>query len=90
VSYPTSCSPQAWAAAAPFLLLRSVLGFDPNIPVGKVYVDPPTASGDLAGIVIRHLRLAGRRITVGLSEDEGLEGLELIRARQPLSAAKTD
>lgn len=28
VEYPTACSPQAWATAAPFLLLRTLLGLD--------------------------------------------------------------
>ena len=27
--YPTACSPQAWAAAAPVLTLQSVLGLQP-------------------------------------------------------------
>ena len=34
VPYPTSCAPQAWAAAAP--LLRSLLRFDPSAPTGRV------------------------------------------------------
>jgi glycogen debranching enzyme len=29
VQYPTACSPQAWAAAAPLLLLTTVLGLSP-------------------------------------------------------------
>ena len=32
VPYPTSCSPQAWAAAAPLLVLRSLLRFEPDLP----------------------------------------------------------
>ena len=31
VSYPTSCSPQAWAAASPLLFLRTLLRFEPDI-----------------------------------------------------------
>jgi glycogen debranching enzyme len=30
VPYPTACSPQAWAAAAPLLLLRLMLGLEPT------------------------------------------------------------
>ena len=30
VRYPTASSPQAWAAAAPLLLLTTVLGLDPS------------------------------------------------------------
>ncbi|MFG1910983.1 glycogen debranching N-terminal domain-containing protein [Kribbella sp. NPDC048928] len=82
VPYPTSCSPQAWAAAAPFLLVRSVLGLEPDIPAGRVYVDPPTEPSDLTGIGIRRLPLAGRRITVSRHTGEGLDGLDLIRTRR--------
>lgn len=38
--YPTSCMPQAWAAATPLLFLRSLLRFDPHIPHRELWVDP--------------------------------------------------
>ena len=31
VEYPSACSPQAWAAAAPLLLLRVMLGLEPTV-----------------------------------------------------------
>ncbi|MGZ4676169.1 MAG: amylo-alpha-1,6-glucosidase [Acidimicrobiia bacterium] len=40
VSYPTSCSPQAWAAASPLLLLRSMLRFEPDVRSRRVQVAP--------------------------------------------------
>jgi glycogen debranching enzyme len=40
VPYPTSCSPQAWAAAAPVQLIRTLLRFDPQLPAGELWVDP--------------------------------------------------
>ncbi|MDC7120625.1 amylo-alpha-1,6-glucosidase [Cellulomonas fimi] len=40
VAYPTSCSPQAWAAAAPVHLMRTLLRFDPHLPRGELWVDP--------------------------------------------------
>ena len=30
VEYPTACSPQAWATGAPLLLLRVILGLEPD------------------------------------------------------------
>lgn len=39
VPFPTSCSPQAWAAATPFLLLRILLGLEPD-PVTGLRADP--------------------------------------------------
>jgi glycogen debranching enzyme len=40
VPYPTSCSPQAWAAAAPVHLVRTLLRFDPQLPRRELWVDP--------------------------------------------------
>ncbi|QIG42405.1 amylo-alpha-1,6-glucosidase [Nocardioides anomalus] len=40
VAYPTSCSPQAWAAAAPIHLIRTLLRFDPELPDHELWVDP--------------------------------------------------
>jgi len=40
VSYPTSCSPQAWATASPLLFLRTMLRFEPDLRNGRLAVDP--------------------------------------------------
>lgn len=40
VGYPTSCSPQAWAAAAPLLMLRTILRLEPDIRNGEVRIAP--------------------------------------------------
>jgi glycogen debranching enzyme len=40
IPYPTSCSPQAWAAATPFLLLRSLLRFNPELPAHQLCCAP--------------------------------------------------
>ena len=45
VSYPTSCSPQAWAAASPLLCLRTLLRLDPWIPYGKTWLSPNLPEG---------------------------------------------
>lgn len=49
VSYPTSCSPQAWAAAAPLLFLRTLLRFDPDLRHGRLHLAPvvPEWAGSL-------------------------------------------
>jgi glycogen debranching enzyme len=47
VQYPTACSPQAWSTGTPLLLLRTMLGFEPQ---GEhLVVDPalPTSIGHL-------------------------------------------
>lgn len=40
VPYAAACSPQAWSAAAPLLLLRSMLRLDPDAPAGVVGCSP--------------------------------------------------
>lgn len=40
VQYPTSCSPQAWAAAATPLLVRGALGLEPNRCAGSISTNP--------------------------------------------------
>ncbi|MCU1694552.1 MAG: hypothetical protein JWR34_615, partial [Mycobacterium sp.] len=40
VPYPTSCTPQAWAAAASRLILRSLLQLNPDVPHGEVQLFP--------------------------------------------------
>ena len=91
VSYPTSCSPQAWAAASPLMLLRTLLRIDPWVPYGKVWVAPaiPEQIGHLR---VDRIPLAGSRMSVEVDRDvvkvEGLPPeLELIsEPRDPLTA----
>ena len=37
---PNTCSPQAWASAAPIALLQSLLGLDFDVPNGRLRVQP--------------------------------------------------
>jgi glycogen debranching enzyme len=45
VAYPTSSSPQAWAAAVPIYLTEQLLGLRPDLPAGRVVVDPHLPEG---------------------------------------------
>ena len=89
--YPTSCSPQAWAAASPLLFLRTLLRLDPWMPHGKVWVAPVLPQG-IGYLRVDRIPLAGPRVTVEVDHDEvKVEGLapdlELIRhPRSPLTA----
>jgi glycogen debranching enzyme len=40
VPYPASCSPQAWASAAPVHLIRTLLRFDPGLPWNELWLAP--------------------------------------------------
>jgi glycogen debranching enzyme len=57
IAYPTSCRPQAWAAATPVLLLRLLLGLEPDRGRHRLVSLAPEAVPDWAGT----LRLSGVR-----------------------------
>jgi hypothetical protein len=92
VPYPTACSPQAWAAAAPLYLLRTLLRFDPWIPFGRVWCAPAVPDRYLP-LRIASVHLAGAALTLDVRPDAwaltGLpDGVELHRKpRRPLTAA---
>jgi glycogen debranching enzyme len=57
VRYPVACSPQAWAAAAPFLLVQSLLGLHADAPRGRLTIRNPRLPQS-----VRHLELHSMRI----------------------------
>jgi glycogen debranching enzyme len=75
VPYPTSCSPQAWAAAAPVHLIRTLLRFEPWLSRNKLWVDPvlPPAYTPLR---VDGVALGDRRISLEVTgQGTRLEGL---------------
>jgi glycogen debranching enzyme len=75
VSYPTSCSPQAWAAAAPLLLLRSMLRFEPDVRNSRVHLAP--AIPEWVGRVrIEGIPIVGGRLSIE-AEHEAVQVLEV-------------
>jgi glycogen debranching enzyme len=57
VSYPASCSPQAWAAATPLQFLRLLLRLDPWVPHGQIWLDPWLPAG-VDELTVSNIRLA--------------------------------
>ncbi|WP_427017901.1 glycogen debranching N-terminal domain-containing protein [Pseudarthrobacter sp. P1] len=66
VPYPASCSPQAWAAATPIHLMRILLGFDPCLSHGGLWLAPKLPAG-FGDVRIGNILLAGSRISVEVS-----------------------
>ena len=69
VGYPTSCSPQAWASAAPLLLLRTLLRLEPRLDIGTFAVAP--LPGDRSPDDVE-LSFAGSRIHVRADRDRAV------------------
>jgi len=91
VPYPTSCSPQAWAAAAPLLLLRTFLAFDPAVSLGKLFIDP-ILPAEIQRLHVEGIPVAGSRLTIEIEGDEvdtagGPSGVEIVRGGRVGEAA---
>jgi glycogen debranching enzyme len=68
VPFPTACSPQAWATAAPFLLLSSMLGI--RVQGGELTVDP-VIPPEIGRIHVRGIHAFGTRWDVEAAGTNG-------------------
>ena len=64
VRYPVACSPQAWAAAAPFLLLQAVLGIHIDGPGQRLWIRNPHMPPSMSRVDVEGLRVGGSRISL--------------------------
>ncbi|UVJ40030.1 glycogen debranching N-terminal domain-containing protein [Arthrobacter sp. CJ23] len=75
VPYPTSCSPQAWAATTPVQLLRMLLRYDPHVSLNGLWVDPVLPES-LGRVHLGNCPLGTDRITIDAKGSEAtIEGL---------------
>jgi glycogen debranching enzyme len=82
VSYPTSCSPQAWAAASPLLFLRSMLHFDPDVRNAQLHLAPQVPEW-IGRMTLRHVPLMGGHLSIEVEGDrcrvlEAPDGLTIV------------
>ena len=68
VPYPASCSPQAWAAASPLLLVRAMLGLEPDLLSGRFRLRPRLPDG-IDSLVMTDIPFGDRRVTVAATGD---------------------
>ena len=62
-TYPVSCSPQAWAAGAPILLLQAMLGLEADAAHNRIVLRPRLPESlPVEYIILRNLRLGNSRI----------------------------
>lgn len=66
VPFPTSCSPQAWAAASPFELLRTALQVEPCVPHAALHLGERSLVGDVR---ITDLPLGRGRLAIEADAD---------------------
>ena len=90
VPYPTSCSPQAWAAASPLLFLRTMLRFEPDFRNSKLHLAPAIPEW-IGRLRLERIPVMGGHLTIDVEGEivhtlEVPEGLELVA--QPREATQ--
>jgi glycogen debranching enzyme len=70
VAYPTSCSPQAWASAAPLLVLRTLLRFEPRLDLQRVALAPITLGRPIG---TAEFTFGGNRLVIRVDGDGQVE-----------------
>jgi len=66
VLYPVACSPQAWAAAAPLLMLKAILGLQVKASRGQLVFDHPAMPSFLTRLLLRNIRIGQVSVDVEL------------------------
>lgn len=64
VLYPVSCSPQAWASGAFFMLLQAVLGLFPDAPRRMLHIRDPRLPAFLRELTVTGLRIGETRVSL--------------------------
>ena len=60
IAYPTAARPQAWAAGTPVLLLRLILGLEPDVGAGELRTTADSAPAWIDGLALDGVRALGR------------------------------
>jgi glycogen debranching enzyme len=66
VPYPNACTPQAWAAATPFSLVRTLLRLDVDVVGKRMRIDPALPS-ELGSVRIENLLVGGARVDIDVA-----------------------
>jgi glycogen debranching enzyme len=79
VAYPVACIPQAWAAAAPFMLLQALLGISAHAPENRLTVDRPRLPDWLGNVELRNIRVGAATVSLAFSYSaSGATGFSLL------------
>ncbi|MBE0446521.1 MAG: amylo-alpha-1,6-glucosidase [Actinobacteria bacterium] len=69
VSYPVSCSPQAWAAGSVFLMLQAMLGIFPDASKNIVYAKNPVLPRWLNRVELDNLQVGDSKVSILLRRE---------------------
>jgi len=79
VPYPVACSPQAWAAGAPFLFLETMLGLRPHADRGELELSRPHLPDWLGKVTLTNLRVGEAAVDLLFHRWRGTTSAEVLR-----------
>jgi glycogen debranching enzyme len=85
--YPVACSPQAWAASAPFSLMQSMLGLEFNHEARQIRLVNPSIPKFAGDIIIRNLSLGGASADIAVRLDGQATSLHVMRTSGDLQVS---
>jgi glycogen debranching enzyme len=78
VPYPVACSPQAWAAAAPLLIVRAMLGLQAHAEQHRLELIQPHLTPWLGKLTITGLRVGGASVDLLVHRWRGSTSVEVL------------
>jgi glycogen debranching enzyme len=87
ILYPAACSPQAWAAGAPFLMLHAMLGLEFDPAARHIRLINPSVPEFAGDVTVRNLSLAGASVDFVVRQDGEAISLQVLRTRGDLQVS---
>jgi hypothetical protein len=78
VQYIGANVPQAWAAGSAFMLTQALLGFLPDAPRNKLYVDPLLPAW-LSDLTVRNLHIGKHKLDIRFWREAERTAFEVIK-----------
>jgi glycogen debranching enzyme len=78
VSYPVACIPQAWAAAAPLMLLQAMLGITAHAPTKTLGVIQPHIPDWLRRVELHQLKVGPATVSLAFTQAHSITGFSLL------------
>jgi glycogen debranching enzyme len=83
--YPVACSPQAWAAGAPFMFLETMLGLRPHAERGELELTQPNLPDWLGKVTLTNLRVGDAAVDLLFHRWRGTTSAEVLRKVGPIA-----
>jgi glycogen debranching enzyme len=79
VQFPVACRPQAWASAAPLLMVRAYGGLSADAANGRLFIVRPRLPRWLERLELRGLRVGRARLDLVFTNQDGVTAAQVAR-----------